>query len=81
LANRLRPGAFPLGDYPLAGHPEVATALIYTTDDEFFRPEWEQFVARELLGVEPIEIPGGHFPMIEDPDGLAEVLDSLVRST
>ena len=23
-------------------------------------------MARELLGIDPIEIPGGHFPMIED---------------
>ena len=25
-------------------------------------------MAREVLGVEPIEIPGGHFPMAEDPE-------------
>ena len=46
-------------------------------EDEFFTPEWERFVAREMLGVEPIEIPGGHFPMAEDPDRLAGVLDRL----
>jgi pimeloyl-ACP methyl ester carboxylesterase len=78
LASRLRPGAFPVDGYPLDEHPDVATALIYTTDDEFFTPEWERFVARELLGIEPIELPGGHFPMIEDPDGLAKVLDRLI---
>jgi pimeloyl-ACP methyl ester carboxylesterase len=78
LANRLRPGAVPVGDYPLAQHPEVATALIYTTADEFFTPEWERYVARELLAIEPIELAGGHFPMLEDPDGLAEVLDRLI---
>jgi pimeloyl-ACP methyl ester carboxylesterase len=78
LASRLRPGASAVGDYPLSEHPKVATALILTTDDEFFPPEWERFVARELLGIEPIELPGGHFPMVEDPDRLADVLDSLV---
>jgi pimeloyl-ACP methyl ester carboxylesterase len=62
---------------PLAQHPDAATTLIYTSDDEFFTPEWERFVARELLAIEPIEIPGGHFPMIEDPDALAQLLDSL----
>ena len=36
-------------------------------------------MARELLGVEPIEIPGGHFPMLEDPEALAELLDRLAR--
>jgi pimeloyl-ACP methyl ester carboxylesterase len=80
LAERLRPGASPVGDYPLAEHPDFPTALVYTADDEFFPPEWERFVARELLGVEPIEIPGGHFPMVEDPDGLAELLDRIAPS-
>ena len=66
-----------MGDYPLAAQPDVRTALVYAIDDEFFTPEWERFVAREILGVEPIEIPGGHFPMAEDPRALAELLDGL----
>jgi pimeloyl-ACP methyl ester carboxylesterase len=77
LAGRLRPGASPPGNYPLSRHPDVPTALIYATEDEFFTPEWERYVALELLGVEPIEIPGGHFPMVEDPEALAGVLDQL----
>jgi pimeloyl-ACP methyl ester carboxylesterase len=77
LAQRLRPGAPAVGDYPLSAHPDLPTALIYATDDEFFEPEWERYVAREVLGVEPIEIPGGHFPMLEDPDALAELLDRI----
>jgi pimeloyl-ACP methyl ester carboxylesterase len=80
LANRLRPGASPIGNYPLAEHPDVATALIYASDDEFLTPEWERFVAREMLGIEPIEVPGGHFPMIEDPEALAELLAALADS-
>ncbi len=79
LADRLRPTAPPAGEFPLAGHPDVATALVYASEDEFFEPEWERFMARELLGVDPIEIPGGHFPMVEDPEGLAELLDRLAR--
>ncbi len=77
LAQRLRPGASAVGEYPLREHPDVPTALIYAADDEIFTPEWERFVAREVLGVEPIEIPGGHFPMAEDPDALAGLLDRL----
>ena len=77
MAERLRPGASPVGDYPLIRHPDVATALIYASDDEFFTPEWERFVAQEMLAIEPIEIPGGHFPMIEDPDALADLLARL----
>ena len=59
--------------------PGRIAGAIAAVDDEFFEPEWERFVAREMLGVEPIEIPGGHFPMAEDPEALAEVLDRLAR--
>lgn len=78
LARRLHPGASSTGAYPLAAPPDLRTALIYTTEDELFTPEWERFAARELLDVEPVEIPGGHFPMIESPDALAGVLDRLI---
>jgi predicted alpha/beta hydrolase family esterase len=77
LAARLRPTAPPAGEFPLDRHPDVTTALVYATDDEFFEPTYERFIARELLGAEPIEIPGGHFPMAEDAEGLADVLDRL----
>jgi pimeloyl-ACP methyl ester carboxylesterase len=79
LAQRLRPTASPAGEYPLTGHPDIPTALVYAADDEIFEPAWERFMARELLDVEPIEIPGGHFPMAEDPDALADLLDRLAR--
>jgi pimeloyl-ACP methyl ester carboxylesterase len=79
LSLRLRPLAPAPDEYPLAAHPDVATVLIYAAEDEFFDPAWERFMATELLGIEPIEIPGGHFPMIEDPDALAELLDRLAR--
>ena len=36
-------------------------------------------MARELLGIEPIEIPGGHFPMVEAPEALAALIDRLAR--
>ena len=79
LAARLRPTGPPADDFPLPGHPDVDTSLVYAAEDEFFEPAWERFMARELLGVEPIEIPGGHFPMAEDPEGLAAVLARLAR--
>jgi hypothetical protein len=61
----------------LPGHPDIPTVLIYAFDDEIFEPDWERFMARELLGIEPIEISGGHFPMVEDPEALARVLDRV----
>jgi pimeloyl-ACP methyl ester carboxylesterase len=79
LAQRLRPMASPTEPYPLSQHPDVPTELIYAADDELFEPAWERFMARELLGIEPIEIPGGHFAMVEDPAATGELLDRLAR--
>jgi pimeloyl-ACP methyl ester carboxylesterase len=80
LAGRLRPMAMPQDAYPLRAHPDNPTVLIFAAEDELFEPGWERFMARELLGVEPIEVPGGHFPMAEDPEGLAELLVRVAPS-
>jgi pimeloyl-ACP methyl ester carboxylesterase len=77
LVGRLRPMAMPADDYPLRAHPDNRTVLIYAAEDELFEPEWERFMARKMLAVEPIEVAGGHFPMAEDPDGLAAILDRV----
>ena len=77
LADSLRPSSPPAGEFPLSGHPDVETALILARKDELFEPDWERFMAREFLGVEPIELPGGHFPMVEDPEGLASILHQV----
>jgi len=79
LAERLRPMVQPPGDYPLSEYPDIPTVLVYAADDEFFEPASERFMARELLGVEPIEISSGHFPMVEHPKALATLLDRLAR--
>jgi pimeloyl-ACP methyl ester carboxylesterase len=77
LAQHLRPMAVPPEEYPLKGHPDVPTRLVYAAEDELFAPDWERFMAREFLRLEPIEIRSGHFPMIEDPDALADLLNRL----
>ena len=77
LAEHLRPMAMPADDFPLTEHPDVPTVLIYASPDELLEPDFERFVARELLGIEPVEIASGHFPMAEDPGYLAELLDRL----
>jgi pimeloyl-ACP methyl ester carboxylesterase len=64
--------------YPLAEPPPgVPAAMIYAAADELFDPAWSRWAARELLGVEPVEIAGGHFPMLERPEELAVVLCGL----
>ena len=77
LTEHLRPMAMPSGDYPLPKHPDVRTALIYAADDELFNPAFQRFMAEELLNIEPIELQGGHFPMVQDPVSLAKLLDRL----
>lgn len=80
LADHLRPMAMPRDDYPLREHPDVRTALVYTTEDELFEPAFERFMAREMLAVEPIELQGGHFPMAEDPSSVAALLNRLAQT-
>jgi pimeloyl-ACP methyl ester carboxylesterase len=79
-AERLRPLAGLGAKYPLASHPEIPTVLVYAADDELFEPDWERFMAREVLHVKAIEIRGGHFPMLEDPDALADLLERLAQT-
>lgn len=76
LADRLRPMAPAAGGRPRGLRPQAAVVVI-GLEDELFDPSSERVAARERLGVEPLEIPDGHFPMAEDPEGLAELLDRL----
>jgi len=50
---------------------------IIGTEDRLVNPDWSRRVARERLGVEPVELPTGHFPMITHPELLAERLAQL----
>lgn len=46
-------------------------------EDRLLSPDWSRRVARERLGVEPVELPTGHFPMITHPRLLADALAKL----
>jgi pimeloyl-ACP methyl ester carboxylesterase len=72
-AGQLRPDADP-GPYPLAAPPALPSVYIYASEDEFFTPESRRWAARTIFGVEPIEMDGGHFPMMERPSELADLL-------
>ena len=73
LAASLRRQA-PYGTEPRRPeHP----AYIVCSRDAVIRPDWQRHAARDVLGVEPIELDAGHMPMLESPRALAEILDAL----
>jgi pimeloyl-ACP methyl ester carboxylesterase len=78
---RLRPqaGTVRATVFPQGGWPEVPAAYVICTEDPVVSPEWSRRVARERLGVAPLELPGGHSPMLSRPDELARLLDSLIE--
>ena len=57
--------------------PGLRVASIVGSQDRVVSPDWSRRVARDRLGVEPIEIPTGHFPMITHPELLAGELAKL----
>jgi pimeloyl-ACP methyl ester carboxylesterase len=59
---------------PLRG----AAAYVVCAHDASIRPDWQRRVARDVVGVEPIELQSGHSPMLTVPGELADALESLV---
>jgi hypothetical protein len=52
----------------------VPATLVACLEDEFFRLDWMRWAARERLGVDAIPLASGHFPMLECPLPLADLL-------
>jgi pimeloyl-ACP methyl ester carboxylesterase len=75
-AARLRPQARTPHDEPcpLEHMPDVPKSYILMREDRMIRPQWSRVAAPQRLGVQPIELSGGHSPMLADPDQLTEVL-------
>jgi pimeloyl-ACP methyl ester carboxylesterase len=77
-ASQLRPDA-DHGELELQGPPPVPSAFVYARHDEVFTTEGMVWAARQVFGVEPIEIETGHTPQLEAPNDLADPLESLAR--
>jgi len=75
-AERLRPQASPPSSEacPLTEWPAVPSSYILCREDAAINPEWSRHAARERLGVEALELPGGHSPFLSRPAALAELL-------
>lgn len=64
---------------PLEHWPAVPASYIVCADDRTVRAEWCRRAARERLGVEAIQLPGGHCPQVSRPRELARILDDLAH--
>ena len=62
---------------PLRAWPDVPAGYVVCADDRTITPAWQRKAAREWLGVEPIEIPGGHSPHVSRPEMLADALEQV----
>lgn len=79
MAARLRPqAAAPHQEVcPLARFPDLPISYLLMREDRMVRPQWSRAAARSRLGVEPEELPGGHSPMLAQPERLAARLIEL----
>jgi pimeloyl-ACP methyl ester carboxylesterase len=79
--QRLRPQSYRVLDEitPLAAWPDVERSSIVCREDRAINPEWVRTAARERLGVDAIELVGGHSPFLSRPSELARILDGLTR--
>lgn len=60
--------------FPLDALPDVPSSYIVCADDRTISPDWARRVAPLRLGVDAIELPGGHCPYLSRPLQLADVL-------
>jgi pimeloyl-ACP methyl ester carboxylesterase len=62
---------------PLRAWPPVPAAYIVCAEERTITPAWQRKAAREWLGVQPAELPGGHCPHVSRPEALADVLERV----
>ena len=74
--SRLRPqSAAPRREpWPADALPDVERTSILCRDERVIDPSWSRRMSRELLGVEAVELDGGHSPFLSRPAELADVL-------
>jgi pimeloyl-ACP methyl ester carboxylesterase len=62
--------------WPLAGWPDVPTAVLSGREDRLFPLDLQRRVSRDRLGLDVQELPGGHLLALSQPASLAERLAS-----
>jgi pimeloyl-ACP methyl ester carboxylesterase len=57
--------------FPLTRWPDAPTTVLAGRDDRFFPYEFQRRIARDRLGLEVEQLPGGHLLALSQPDALA----------
>jgi pimeloyl-ACP methyl ester carboxylesterase len=82
VARLRRQAMAPRGERcPLTEWPPGRRVSIVCREDRAIAADWACRVARERLGVEPIELDGGHSPFLSRPSELAALLAEVARTT
>ncbi|MCT9869686.1 alpha/beta fold hydrolase [Paenarthrobacter aurescens] len=76
--ERDQQGAWMSGPWP-GNHPDVPTLGILCRDDLFFPRSFMRRQIRDRLGIEPVEIPGGHYATLSNPDAVAAALNDFAQ--
>jgi len=78
---RLRPQAQRVAaePCPLVRLPERPARVVLARDDPAVRADWLRETARSVLGRDAVELDGGHFPMFDRAEELANVLESVLE--
>jgi len=62
---------------PIALEAAIPSTYILALEDRTILPEWQRQMALERLGIQPVELAGGHCPNVARPAHLAEILSRL----
>jgi pimeloyl-ACP methyl ester carboxylesterase len=60
--------------------PDVPTHVLAGRDDRFFPLDFQRRIARERLGFEVDEVPGGHLVAVSNPAAVADRLEAYARA-
>jgi pimeloyl-ACP methyl ester carboxylesterase len=78
-AARLRPQVWTTSQEitPLERWPDCEIVSIVCADDEVLAPDWSRRIARDVLGIDALELPAGHSPMLTHSTELANALTGM----
>ena len=76
--ERDQQGAWMSSPWP-GQHPDVPTLAILCRDDQFFPASFMRRQVRDRLGIEPVEIPGGHYAALSHPEAVAAALNEFAK--